>query len=72
MRLGLSLMIFLMASVTVAGAIVTVALSVPALGLDRIEVFGWVAGAGFILAAPASYWVAGMLLRSNSASRGDS
>lgn len=63
MRLGLTLMLFLVASVTVAGAIVTVALTVPQLGLDNIRVFGWVAISGFVIALPISYWIAGVLLR---------
>ena len=63
MRLMMTLIVFLMVSVTVAGAFVAVALGAPQLGLIDLEKFGWVAGAGFVLALPISYVIAGRLLK---------
>ena len=64
MRLMMTMIVFIMASVTVAGAFVTVALSAPQLELLDPVKFAYVAGAGFLLALPISYLVAGMILRS--------
>ena len=64
MRLMMTMIVFIMASVTVAGAFVTVALSAPQLELLEPEKFAYVAGAGFLLALPVSYIVAGMILHS--------
>lgn len=61
MRFVLTLIVFIMASVTVAGALLTLALSYPSLGLDTMETFGWVALVGFALALPISYIVSGRL-----------
>lgn len=71
MRLTLTLLIFVMASVTVAGAILTAALSAPELGLITFANIGWVAGAGFVIALPLSYRLAGMLLNDKGAGRKD-
>lgn len=62
MRLILTLVIFIMASVTVTGSILVAGLSMPALGLTNAGTFPWVAGAGMVFALPVSYWVAGRVL----------
>lgn len=72
MRLALSLMFFLMASVTVTGFIIGIGLAIPALDITQLGVFPWVAAAGFLIAAPASYWVAGKVLRADPARQGSS
>lgn len=61
MRLALTLIIFIMASVTIAGGLLTLALSAPSLGLDKMDTFGWVALAGFAAALPISYIVSGLI-----------
>lgn len=61
MRLVLTLIVFVMASVVVAGSLVVLALSVPDLGLGELSTFGWVALAGFALALPVSYVIGGMI-----------
>lgn len=63
MRLIMTVVVFIMASVTFAGAFVTVALSAPQLELLELSKVGILAGAGFLVALPFSYWVAGMILR---------
>jgi len=62
MRLILSIVVFIIVGVTVAGSVLIVALSMPELGLAKIGTIGWSAGVGFLLAAPVSYWIAGMLM----------
>lgn len=64
MRLILTFVIFCMASVTIAGSLVTVALFFPNAGLASMSTVGWTAGAGFLLAVPLSYWISGLVLRS--------
>jgi hypothetical protein len=72
MRLILSLMFFLMASVTVTGFIIGIGIAVPTLDITQLDVFGWVVAAGFLTAAPVSYWVAGKVLRADPARQGHS
>ncbi|MEL6978841.1 MAG: hypothetical protein AAGM38_09205 [Pseudomonadota bacterium] len=62
MRLIMTVVVFIMASVVFAGAFVTVALAAPELELLELSKFGVLAGAGFLVALPFSYWVAGMIL----------
>lgn len=62
MRLMMTLIVFAMASVTVAGAFITVALAAPELGLIEPFTILTVAIAGFLVALPVSYVIAGRIL----------
>ena len=62
MRVILTFMVFLMASVTFAGLALTVVLSVPSLNESgNAPLIGSIA-LGFLVAAPISYWIAGKLM----------
>ncbi len=62
MRVILTFMVFLMASVTFAGLALTVVLSVPSLSEAGNAPLIWSIVLGFLVAAPASYWIAGKLM----------
>ncbi|MCW9034297.1 MAG: hypothetical protein OQJ97_08755 [Rhodospirillales bacterium] len=62
MRLVVSIVVFVFVSVTVAGIFLTLALSMPELGFADLSTVGWTVGAGFIVAAPISYLIAGKML----------
>lgn len=62
MRLFLTFVVFAMASVTLAGSLLTLALSFPNAGLASLSTIGWVAGVGFLVALPLSYWIAGLVM----------
>lgn len=62
MRLVMTFVVFAMASVVIAGTLLVIALYLPNAGLATLSNIGWVAGAGFLVALPLSYWVAGMVL----------
>jgi len=68
MRLAMTLVVFLIVGVTVAGAAITVLLAGPFSTQEVIDLFGWVAAAGFLVSLPISYVIAGNLMkRMNSA-----
>ncbi len=62
MRLILSLFVFIFTSATIAGSLLTALLSVPGSGLDQNIVIPAIAVAGFVIAAPFSYWLAGRII----------
>jgi hypothetical protein len=62
MRLIVSAIVFVMASVTIAGSILTAVLSLPDLALDEGFGIPIMAGLGFLIAVPFSYWVSGRIL----------
>lgn len=62
MRLIISALVFLVASVTVAGILLTIVLSAPGLGLSGSTAIVWVVAIGFACAVPVSYWIAGRIL----------
>ncbi|MEL6318052.1 MAG: hypothetical protein AAFR16_10505 [Pseudomonadota bacterium] len=63
MRLAMTFLVFLMASVTIAGSILVVALAAPELGFAQLDTIWIPAAAGFALALPVSYVLAGRILR---------
>lgn len=65
MRLILTLVVFAMASVTIAGSLLTLALFFPDAGFAGLDRIGWTAAAGFLAALPLSYWISGVILRAN-------
>ena len=62
MRLALTLLVFVMVGVTLTGALVIVLLSGPFPGAKVQQLFAWVALAGFVVALPVSYVIAGHIL----------
>ena len=63
MRIIISAMVFLMASVTVAGTFLTVILSAPDLmSWSESNAIIAVVVLGFLCAVPLSYWIAGKIL----------
>ena len=75
MRWFVTLLVFFMASVTIVGALLTLALAAPELGLlelaglSGISGVGGLAGAGFLLAVPVSYVISGMIMRASALKR---
>lgn len=55
--------VFAMASVIVAGVLITIAVSLPDLGLLNLENLWWFVVPGFVIAIPISYVIAGRILK---------
>lgn len=68
MRLGLTIMIFLVVSVTVAGLAIAALLTAPFSEREVRDLFVWIAGGGFVVALIASYFIAGHILKNFSGS----
>ncbi len=62
MRFALTLILFLMAGVTLAGLGLAVLLTAPVPSHEVLNLFGWVASGGFAVALVASYFIAGRIL----------
>lgn len=62
MKWMITAMVFIMVSVVIAGGLLTLALTMPQLGLDQLHSIGWVVACGFGLSIPASYVIAGRIL----------
>jgi len=58
MQLALTALVFVFASVTIAGSLLTVALVVPQLGWSDPQSIAWVLGSGVLIAVPASFLIA--------------
>ena len=71
MRLALTLIVFVMVGVTLTGSLVTILLAGPFSGGNIRQMLVWVAVAGFVIALPISYVIAGYLLAKTSGRRGD-
>ena len=69
MRLALTIVVFLMVGVTLAGSLLTILLAGPFSGSSVQELFGWIALGGFIVALPVSYVIAGYILERTSRTR---
>lgn len=59
----LATVIWIMMGITFAGAFALVVLSVPSLAREATETLPWAALAGFVLAIPASIYVARRILQ---------
>jgi hypothetical protein len=62
MRLALTIVVFLIVGVTLAGSLITVLLAGPFSGSNVQDMFGWIALGGFLVALPVSYFIAGYIL----------
>ena len=71
MRLALTLIVFVMVGVTITGSLITILLAGPFTGKSVQELLGWVALAGFLIALPVSYVIAGYMLTKMKGRRGD-
>jgi len=63
MRTWVTVVLFVVAGPTFAGILLTALLSTDAHGLDVSQMFGPIAGIGFLLAIPFSYVVAAMITK---------
>lgn len=70
MRIAMTLIIFAMASVTIAGLGLAVLLSAPIPEQEVWNLFAYVAAGGFAVALIASYFVAGKVLASGAMGAG--
>lgn len=69
MRLIVSALVFVVASVTIVGILLTIVLSAPGLGLSGSGAIMWVVGVGFVCAIPVSYWIAGKIIAETLSTR---
>lgn len=66
MRIAMTLVLFVIASVTFAGAGLVVLLTAPVPEQEVWNLFAWVAAGGFVVALVASYFIAGKVLDSSA------